>query len=71
MVFFQLNVTGLLFQSFRTASPTKHYRTMRRPLIRLVDDVTLVRNLEIDKFQDKKDHEDDSVSQNRIHIISK
>ena len=22
MVFFQLNVTGLLFQSFRTASPT-------------------------------------------------
>ena len=23
MVFFQLNVTGLLFQSFRTASPNK------------------------------------------------
>ena len=42
---------------------------MRRPLIRLVDDVALVRNLEIDKFQDKKDHEDDSVSYVSIHIF--
>ena len=27
MVFFQLNVTGLLFQSFRTASPMTMTRT--------------------------------------------
>ena len=26
MVFFQLNVTGLLFQSFRTASPLKEQK---------------------------------------------
>ena len=35
-----------------TAS-TQHYSTMRRPIIRLVDDVTLVRNAEIQKLQNK------------------
>ena len=29
MVFFQLNVTGLLFQSFRTASPKKKYQLQK------------------------------------------
>ena len=33
MVFFQLNVTGLLFQSFRTASPRMDYNSITNFLI--------------------------------------
>ena len=44
-------------------APTQHNRAVRRPLIRLVDDVTLARNLEIGQFQDQKNHEDDSKGQ--------
>ena len=32
MVFFQLNVTGLLFQSFRTASPILYTNKSHIPL---------------------------------------
>ena len=52
LTFWPNNDNQILYQSnSKNTTPTQHNRAMRRPLIRLVDDVTLVRNAEIKKLK--------------------
>ena len=51
------------------SATTKHYRAVARPLIRLVNNVKLIRNAEVNQLCRQQQHKNNYISQSRAHLF--